>query len=71
MDNKIFSLFFFRISILKMKHEEKNGTIDTDTQTKLDIKCLQVLRATMYNEIVKIDKDERERNPDNYRKYVI
>ena len=39
-------------------------------QIKMDIKCLQILRATIYNEFVQIDPEEKERDPESYKKYV-
>ena len=44
------------------------GNFDTERQTELDIKCLQILRASIYNKILLIDEEDRERNPKKYRK---
>ena len=41
---------------------------DTERQTELDIKCLQILRAIIYNQIILIDEEDKERNPRNYRR---
>ena len=43
--------------------------IDMERQTQLDIKCLQILRAVIYNEMIQIDVEEKEREPKKYRKY--
>ena len=43
---------------------------DLERQTELDIKCLQILRTAMYNQIIMIDEEDKERNPKKYRKYV-
>lgn len=39
-------------------------------QEELDIKCLQLLRAMIHNEIVKLP-DNWEENPHKYKKYVL
>ncbi len=42
---------------------------DTERRTELDIKCLQILRAVIYNQIILIDEEDKERNPKKYRRY--
>ena len=44
---------------------------DTERQTELDIKCLQILRTVIYNQIILIHEEDRERHPKKYRKYDI
>ena len=39
-------------------------------QVQVDIKCLQILRAIIYNQIVQIDPELKEREPVKYRAYV-
>ncbi len=41
---------------------------DSERQTELDIKCLQILRAVIYNQIILIDEEDKERNPTKYRR---
>ncbi len=41
---------------------------DSERQTELDIKCLQILRAVIYNQIILIDEEDKERNPKKYRR---
>ena len=41
-----------------------------ERQTQLDIKCLQILRAIIYNQIILVDEEDKERNPKKYRKLV-
>ena len=41
-------------------------TIAAEALTELDIKSLQILRATIYNEFVQIDPEEKERSPETY-----
>lgn len=36
-------------------------------QVDLDIKCLQLLRAIVYNQLVQIDPELKERDPAKYR----
>ncbi len=42
---------------------------DSERQTELDIKCLQILRAVIYNQIILIDEEDKERDPKKYRRY--
>ena len=42
--------------------------ITSEIQVKMDIKCLQILRAIIYNEFVQIDPEEKERDPEGYKK---
>ena len=44
------------------------GSFDGERQTQLDIKCLQILRASIHNKIILIDQEDKERNPKKYRK---
>ena len=41
---------------------------DSERQTELDIKCLQILRAVIYNKIILIDEEDKDRDPKNYRR---
>lgn len=47
------------------------ATIDEETQLELDVKCLQILRALIYNKFVFIDEEDKERCPEKYRKYGV
>ena len=40
-------------------------------QDELDVKCLQILRALIHNELVQIDPDLKENNASGYRKRCI
>ena len=42
--------------------------IYTEKQVELDIKCLQILRAFIYNKIQKINREDKDRNPRHYRR---
>lgn len=44
---------------------------DRRNQDELDIKCLQILRAIIHNEIIKIDPTLKENSPSGYRKRCI
>ena len=48
--------------------DETHGKLDDERQTQLDIKCLQILRATIHNQIVLIDEEDKERNPKQFQK---
>lgn len=45
--------------------------LDSEVRIELDIRCLQILRAIIYNQIVLIDEEDKERNPLKYKKYPI
>ena len=47
---------------------EGNSVADEERQTKLDIKCLQILRALIYNQMILINEEDRERDPEKYRR---
>ena len=58
-----------RISLSKVESDGFiTGNLDSERQTELDIKCLQILRATIYNRIVLIDEEDKERDPKKYRR---
>ncbi len=58
-----------RISLVRSKKGLQQDGFDFETQTELDIKCLQTLRAMIYNEIIQIDDEElRNKNPEQFRK---
>ena len=64
-------LCYFRISLSKAAGSDAiTGNLDSERQTELDIKCLQILRASIYNKIILIDEEDKDRNPKKYRKYV-
>ena len=61
----------YRISLSKVESDSFiTGNLDSERQTELDIKCLQILRATIYNRIVLIDEEDKERDPKKYRRYM-
>ena len=61
--------FPFRISLSKVGSSDSiTGSFDAERQTELDIKCLQILRASIYNKILLIDEEDKDRNPKKYRK---
>ena len=58
-----------RISMAKtISDTGATATFDLERQTELDIKCLQILRANIYNQIIMIDEEDKDRNPMKYRK---
>ena len=59
------TLLHFRISLSRMR--EGTAKLDEDTQLELDVKCLQILRALIYNKFIYIDPEDKERNPEIYR----
>lgn len=61
-------VFFPRISGQQDCHSKKYDIISSDMQIKLDVKCLQILRAVIHNEFVQIDPEEKERHPESYKK---
>ena len=62
-------LFCFRISLSKDDDIIiEGGNLDFEEQAQLDIKCLQILRATIYNKIILINEEDKERNPKKYRR---
>ena len=56
-----------RISFSKLEDVDE---VERQRQDELDIKCLQILRAIIHNEIMLIDPGLRENNPSAFRKYV-
>ncbi len=44
------------------------GNQDAEGQIELDIKCLQILRASIFNKTLFIDDEDRERDPQKYRR---
>jgi inositol 1,4,5-triphosphate receptor type 1 len=44
---------------------------DRRKQDELDIKCLQIMRAIIHNEIVNIDPELKENSPPGYRKRCV
>ena len=56
-----------RISFSKLEDVDE---VERQRQDELDIKCLQILRAIIHNEIMLIDPELRENNPSAFRKYV-
>lgn len=61
--------FHSRISFAR--GTSSSGDSDAERQTMLDIKCLQILRAVIYNKIILVDEEDKERNPKQYREYVV
>ena len=60
-----------RISLGKGKGTKAAATdLDTERQADLDIKCLQILRASIYNQTLFVDEEDKDRDPIKYRKYV-
>lgn len=43
--------------------------LDREEQDELDMRCLQVLRALIHNQIKQVDPELKERNPKEYRRY--
>ena len=61
--------FSYRISIAKTaKGGFTTNHFDMERQTELDIKCLQILRTVIYNKIILINEEDKDRNPKKYRK---
>lgn len=60
-----FSVTICRISFNKL---EDVNEVERQRQDELDIKCLQILRAVIHNEIMLINPTLKERNPASYRK---
>ncbi len=42
--------------------------VERQRQDELDIRCLQILRAMIHNQIMLIDPELKERNPAGFRK---
>lgn len=60
-----------RLSLIKAKSgKHQNNNSDLERQTEIDVKCLQILRASIYNKIILINEEDKEREPKKYRKYV-
>ena len=55
----------YRISISSEKHLSEDKQQEQDL---LDIRCLQVLRALIHNQIKMIDPEQEDRNPKEYRR---
>ena len=55
-----------RISFASGKSDDSDSS-DSERQTELDIKCLQILRAVIYNKTILIDEEDKERSPKKYR----
>ncbi len=53
-----------RISMSQLSHTSE---AKRRRQVDLDIKCLQLLRAIVYNQLVQIDPELKERDPAKYR----
>ncbi len=53
---------------MRSKKGLQQDGFDFDTQTELDIKCLQTLRAMIYNEVIQIDEKLKNTNPEKFRK---
>jgi len=66
-NNSIYS-YNFRISGRYKIHAKEYDVITSDIQVRMDIKCLQILRAIVYNEFVQIDPEEKERDPESYKR---
>lgn len=58
------TLCVHRISLSQLGHMSETKR---RRQVDLDIKCLQVLRAIIYNQLVQIDPELKERDPEKYR----
>ena len=58
----------YRVSFQRTK--KSSGIIDEETQLELDVKCLQILRALIYNKSILISLEDKERQPEKYRRYV-
>ena len=65
---KLYYLVCCRISVSSEEHLSES---EQQEQDLLDIRCLQVLRALIHNQIKMIDPEEEDRNAANYRWYVI
>ena len=59
--------FFSRISVAS---EDYLSEADQQRQDLLDIRCLQVLRALIHNQIKMIDPELKDRDPVVYRRCV-
>lgn len=51
-----------------MRTREDTAILDEETQLQLDLKCFQILRALIYNKIILIDPEDKDRNPKKYKK---
>ena len=68
----IFSLYNFSI-YLDFRISSSHAQLDEATrveQENLDIKCLQLLRAIIHNEVVKLP-DDWEENPLKHKRYSL
>ena len=55
-----------RISLRRLS--EGMSEAEKRKQVQVDVKSLQILRAIIYNQIVQIDPELKEREPAEYRK---
>ena len=54
------SLLQYRISGHYKSHAKEYDVITSEIQVRMDIKCLQILRAIIYNVFVQMDPEEKE-----------
>ena len=62
---KFSCLHAYRISLGRL--EQGLPEAERRRQDQVDIKSLQILRAIIYNQIIQIDPELKERNPPEYR----
>ena len=51
-----------------MKTVSSKQIADTERQIELDISCLRILRASIINQTLYIDEEDKERDPRKYRR---
>ena len=66
MFNDYIIIYNCRISFASGSSASSDSS-DSERQTELDIKCLQILRAVIYNKTILIDEEDKERSPKKYR----
>ena len=62
-------MYFYRESFSESFGVKKDlNELERKEQDDLDIRCLQVLRALIHNQIVQKDPETKESNPKEYRR---
>ena len=58
-------MHLYRISLSRL--EQGLAEAERRRQDQVDVKSLQILRAIIYNQIIQIDPELKERDPPEYR----
>ena len=63
--------YIILFSLSRLKYQGASCyEIDSEEKAELDIKCLQILRALIYNRIILIDREDMDRNPKKFRRCI-